>query len=114
MSALTVPLPLEVPGEDVLHPPFAPVRAGEHLAVDRPRPLPQVAWPDARPEWDDLSTEEQLVELRRGELSEFYEVFVEDPTVWADCDVHGPVVVMAEGVCPQCGLLTFEARGLDG
>lgn len=65
-----------------------------------------------RQQWDRLSTEEKLVELRLGTASDYFIVFEDDPTCWADCDSHGRVVVLAEGVCTQCGRPVHEARGL--
>lgn len=65
-----------------------------------------------REAWSTLSVAEQLVELRRGEWSGFYPAFKDDPTVWADCENHGRVAVMAEGVCTQCGVEVHEAKGL--
>lgn len=47
-------------------------------------PLPQVAWPDARPEWDDLTRPERDEERRDGTASPFFDDFI-------------------LGYCPTCG-----------
>lgn len=111
-----VPVPVEIPGEDVATPPFSPMPAHRHLCIN-PEPSPTNSlsaefdvplkhdgWAEAWPEWDDLCVEEKLAELRLGHRSPFYFTFADDPTIWADCPDDGPVVVMAEGVCPHCGL----------
>lgn len=59
--------------------------------------------PDTRPEWLDLTEDEAIAELRRGEESPYWEEFRDDPVVWADCPRHSQVVVRAEGICDECG-----------
>lgn len=38
-------------------------------------PLPLVAWPDAYPEWDDLTVEERDAERRKGSWSAYFDEF---------------------------------------
>lgn len=86
MSAVEVNLPEQIPGEDIKHPPFAPV----------PARLPMVAWPEALPEWDDLTVADQL-----------------DHIEWCGgcgmCADH-----RAWGVCPSCGSDPVEALPPEG
>lgn len=76
-------IPAEPDVTDVVPAPFAPVRAAS---------LPQVAWPDAVPDWDDLTADEHA-----------------DHRAWcADgctlCEAH-----RQWGLCPACGHGNAEA-----
>lgn len=53
--------------------------------------------------WNDLSEEEALQELRKGEESVFYPLFHYDPTIWATCPNHGRTPISADGICQHCG-----------
>lgn len=62
MTAVEVPLPVEVAGEDVMNPPFAPVPAVVTLASRWPESsaefgghLGHDGWPAATPDWEDLT-----------------------------------------------------------
>lgn len=53
--------------------------------------------------WDDLTVDEAVAELRKGEESLFHPLFKDDPTVFADCETcRRRVVVGVEGFCGDC------------
>lgn len=93
MTAVLVAVPVQIPGEDLTHAPFAPRPATMHVA----------ALPNRAAAWDDMAPEEQLRELRRGASSIYYSEFEDDPTCWADCPRDGRVAVGADGQCLHCG-----------
>lgn len=102
VEVVTVPQPVEIPGEDVQHPPFPPVgaveanrRESEYWATH--------SRDDARPEWDDLADDEKVAEIRRGTDSEFYLDFEDDPVVQTRCPECGPTVMREDGLCEECG-----------
>jgi len=58
---------------------------------------------DARAEWDDLTPDEQIEQIRLGEGSEFFDLFDADPTVIAHCPVHGPqCITVDDTTCDEC------------
>ena len=77
MTAMVVPLAVEVPGEDVAFPPSAPLPARAHLAhLDGVTPIPT---------WESLTPSER--EEHRDECA--------DTCLW--CEPH-----RAFGTCPAC------------
>lgn len=87
-----VPVPVELPGEDVTGAPFPPAPAAAHVALGGPRPA-----------WVDLPFEEQIPELRLGADSAYFADFEHDMLVFADCPDDGTVYVGPDGVCTDCG-----------
>lgn len=54
--------------------------------------------------FDALLTSEVIAELRKGENSVYYPLFIEDPQCWVDCDhCRTRVLADAEGICQNCG-----------
>jgi hypothetical protein len=52
---------------------------------------------------DGLTVGELLAELRKGPGSIYWPLKSEDPKFWADCPAcHRPVLIDAEGMCPNC------------
>ena len=111
MSTVDVALPVEVPGEDIANPPFAPVSALTAAAARWPEssaefggPLKHDGWVDSRPTWEDLTVAEAIAELRLGPASEYSTDFEADPHVMGDCPNCGPVPVHESGFCEWgCG-----------
>ncbi len=94
---MVVPVPTEVPGEDVAFPPYAPITAASVLA--RLAGITPTAW-------EDLTVEEAIDELRKDAASIYHADFADDPTVMVDCPNCGPVSIDASGICTwnrDCG-----------
>jgi len=58
---------------------------------------------DSLLEWDDLPVEHAIHELRKGQESIFWPLFMDDQRIWADCPNHGRITVGVEGYCDGCG-----------
>lgn len=57
--------------------------------------------------FDALLTSEVIAELRKGENSVYYPIFVEDPQVWLLCDhCRTRQLFDARGICDHCGTET--------
>lgn len=59
--------------------------------------------------WDDLTEPEAIHELRQGQDSVFWPLFMADQRVWVDCPRDGRTVVDASGICDHC-LYDFSER----
>jgi hypothetical protein len=53
--------------------------------------------------WDSLTEREAIHELRKGQDSLFWPLFMNEARVWADCPSDGRVTVGVEGYCDRCG-----------
>ena len=102
MTAVELVLPVEVAGEDVANPPHQPVPAAAVIAARWPEssaefggPLKHDGWPDALPEWEDLT---------RDELDE-HRSWCRD--LCAFCEGHRQF-----GYCPGC--TNPDAEAIDG
>ena len=54
--------------------------------------------------FDDLTGPEVIRELRKGDQSLYWPLFIDDPTAWLLCDhCRTRQLFTVEGVCPHCG-----------
>ena len=70
----------------------------------------RVAWWDAvawllrtQNGFDQLTSEEALLELRKGEGSIYWPLLRDDPRISLDCPGGHRTVVGIEGICDECG-----------
>lgn len=53
--------------------------------------------------YDDLTADEAIAELRKGEASIYYPIKMDDPRLWIDCPGGHKTLVDAQGICDACG-----------